>query len=242
MFVTSGGQDVLQVCRNGHVITDLLRTHPELGRSHCDRCGAATLTSCPTCGWTLPGALAVPGLEPIGQRRPPRHCEECGAAFPWVREAVQPASGLADLVLLLHRLPRTIRQLRVRQGERMPFRVEDERDLEDLLRAVLPLRFDDIRQRLRTPRYAPGTRTDFLLAAESIAVAIKQCRPEVRAPQLAEQVREDVEHYRQQRCCDTLVVFVYDPEGHLPEARLAWSDERWSEPEVVCVVAGCNGV
>ena len=36
-------QDAMQVCRNGHVITDLLRTCPERARTHSDRCGAATM-------------------------------------------------------------------------------------------------------------------------------------------------------------------------------------------------------
>jgi hypothetical protein len=43
-------QDVMQVCRNGHVITGLLRTCPERGLSHCDRCGAPTLDRCLTYG------------------------------------------------------------------------------------------------------------------------------------------------------------------------------------------------
>src|ERR1700722_9412525 len=77
--------DVMQVCRNGHVITDRLRGDPESGRSHCDRCGAATLDRCLTCGEQLPGAVEVPGLAPIGAWPTPRYCLVCGAPFPWVR-------------------------------------------------------------------------------------------------------------------------------------------------------------
>ena len=77
------------------------------------------------------------------------------------------------------RLPLVIRQFRVRQGDRPAFRVNDERDLEDLLRSILPLHFDDIRPECRTPSYAAGTRTDFLLSPESIALTIKQAQPRV---------------------------------------------------------------
>ncbi len=76
-------QDVMQVCRNGHVITDRLHSCPESGLAHCDRCGAATLDHCLTCGRELPGAIAVPGLQPIGVRQPPCYCPTCGVAFPW---------------------------------------------------------------------------------------------------------------------------------------------------------------
>jgi hypothetical protein len=237
---TAGFPDVMQVCRNGHVITDQLQGRPDLARSHCERCGAATLSSCPTCGRALPGSLRVAGLEPIGAPRPPSYCEACGAAFPWVQQAGRTvAAPLNDLAALLRRVPRVIRQLRARQGDRQPLRVEDEKDLEDLLRALLALRFDDVRPQLRTPRYAPGTRTDYLLAPEGIAVVCKQCRPGVREPQLREQVREDVEFYRRERTCRTLVVFVYDPEGLLHEPHLVPADagEAESELEVVSVVA-----
>src|SRR5258708_4057366 len=103
-------QDVMQVCRNGHVITDLLRSSPGNSLAHCDRCGAATLDRCPTCGGELPGAVIVPGLTPVGARQPPLFCPNCGAAFPWARRAAQPAAppstALARLEAMLRRLPR----------------------------------------------------------------------------------------------------------------------------------------
>ena len=99
--------DVMQVCRNGHVITDLLHAFPERGRSHCDRCGADTLERCPTCGQELPGAVYVPGLVPVGSRRPPQFCATCGASFPWTERAPfsSPSGPLRQLETLLRRLP-----------------------------------------------------------------------------------------------------------------------------------------
>src|SRR5437588_3474565 len=97
--VTHGGsQDVMQVCRNGHVITDLLLTFPERGLRHCDRCGAATLDGCPTCGLRLPGSIFVPGLVPVGLLQPPQYCSNCGAALPWAkRPGLAPCNPLALL-------------------------------------------------------------------------------------------------------------------------------------------------
>jgi hypothetical protein len=216
----SWAQDVMQVCRNGHVITDLLRSRPERARTHCDRCGAPTLDRCLTCGGELPGAIPVPGLEPVGARPAPLYCSMCGGAFPWAERPAVPSAPLAWLEATLSRLPRAARQLRVRQGERPPFCVADERDLEDLLRALLPLHFDDVRPQSRTPRYALGTRTDFLLAPERIAVTAKIARAGAREAQLAEQLQEDAAHYRAHEGCRTLVGYVHDPEGLLREPRL----------------------
>jgi hypothetical protein len=213
--------DVMQVCRNGHVITDLLRSCPERGLSHCDRCGTATLDRCLTCGTELAGAIAVPGLQPVGNRPPPLYCPACGAAFPWTqRPAALAPPALACLETLLRRLPRAVRQLRVRHGDRPPFRVGDEKDLEDLLRALLPLHFDDVRPHARTPRYAADTCTDFLLAPERIAVTAKFARPDLRDAQLAGQFREDAAYYRAEGSCRTLVGYVHDPEGLVREPHL----------------------
>jgi hypothetical protein len=228
-------QDVMQVCRNGHVITDLLRTCPERALAHCDRCGAVTLDRCSTCGRELPGALVVPGLQPVGVRQAPSFCSTCGAVFPWTKPRHPPKlQALAVLEAMLRRLPRVMRELRVRQTDRPAFRITDERDLEDLVRALLPLHFDDIRPECRTPSYAACTRMDFLLAAERIALAVKFTQPTIR-----EQLQEDSLYYRRDGKCRTLVGFVYDPEAsirdaHVFESSCSAKDEDF---EVRCVVA-----
>lgn len=219
--------DVMQVCRNGHVITDLLHTFPERARSHCERCGAATLDRCLTCGQELPGAIYVPQAPPVGSRRPPQYCSTCGAAFPWTERPAPHGPGpLPVLETLLRRLPRVARELRTRHGERPPFRVADEHDLEDLLRALLPLHFDDIRHESRTPAFAPATRTDFRLMPSGIVLAVKRATPEVGAGELREQLGEDLAYYQAQGGCRLFVAFVYDPEGLLvnpPELEREWA-------------------
>ena len=210
----------MQVCRNGHVITDLLQTFPEQAQSHCDRCGATTLHHCQTCGDPIPGALYVPETAPIGARRPPEYCSACGAAFPWTTSGRAPhgPSSITILEGLLRRLPLVARQLRERHGQRQAFRVADEHDLVDLLRALLPLHFDDIRYESRTPRYAAETRTDFLLAPAAIALTAKRASPALRQELITEQVREDVGYYRQKNLA-TLVAYVFDPEKLYGETR-----------------------
>src|SRR5438552_3351896 len=85
--------DVMQVCCNGHVITTLLHSQPGRALSHCDRCGAATLDRCRTCGQPLQGSVSVPGLSTIGQPPPPPYCSACGAAFPWAALPREPDPG-----------------------------------------------------------------------------------------------------------------------------------------------------
>ncbi len=235
-------QDVMQVCRNGHVITDLLHTYPDRGLSHCDRCGAMTLDRCATCGMEIPGAVHVPGLVPVGRSQPPEFCSSCGAPFPWGKKSELPEASdpIANLERLLRRLPLVIRQLRSRQGNRPAFQVADERDLEDLLRCLLPLYFDDIRPESRTPSYDCGTRTDFRLKPEGIVLTVKRATSRDCEKQLGEQLQEDVAHYEREGGCKTLVGFIQDPEGRLREP--SQLEAMWSKPqdrlELRCVIAG----
>jgi hypothetical protein len=235
----AGEQDVMQVCRNGHVITDLLRGYPERGLSHCDACGAQTVDHCATCGEPIPGAVYVPGLTPAGVRPPPYFCANCGAPFPWARPRRPVSQSLAALETMLRRLPRVIRELRWRHGDGPPFLVESERDLEDLLRALLCLHADEVQPETRTPSYTSGTRTDSLLPRERIAFCAKLARPELEAPQIADQLREDVEYYRKRQGLRKLIALIYDPQGLLREPEVlerAWTSED-GDLHLRCIIA-----
>jgi hypothetical protein len=233
-------RDVMMVCTNGHVVTDRLRTQPDQSRTHCARCGAPTLFRCMTCGLELPGATATSGLVTVGKRQPPGYCSACGAAFPWAKRLTPlPAPLLPALETLLRRLPRTVRELKLQSGSRPAFRLDDERDLEFLLRALLPLCCDDVRLHGRTPAYSNFSRTDFLLMPDRIALTIKLVGAADCEDQLLTQVREDVSHYGHLKACRVLVVLVYDAQGLLVEPERL--ETAWSGPEegfaLRCLVA-----
>ncbi len=229
MSTTTQCQDVMQVCRNGHVVTDLLHVYPDRGLNHCDRCGAPTLDRCPTCGRELPGAVYVPGMVPVGRLEPPRFCADCGAAFPWSANSPQPPSdGWNNLENLLRRLPQVARQLRVRHGDRPAFRITDDRDLEDLVRSLLPLQFDDVRPQCRTPSYSPCTITDFLLEPTATVVNVKRTRKTLGESELGRQLDEDRAYYEARLPRGVLACLIYDPELVLHEPEKL--EAMWSKP------------
>lgn len=121
------------------------------------------------------------------------------------------ASPASVLELLLRRLGRVIRQLRIRQEDRPPFRIQDERDLEDLLRAILPIHFDDIRPEIRQTR-TQGECTDFVLAPEKIAVASFFVRRSNRED-LPDAVQECTDHYEDRLEGGALYCYAFDPAG-----------------------------
>ena len=216
--------DVMQVCRNGHVIHDLLLSCPEHALGRCDRCGAETLEACPTCGAPFPGKTVVAGLVPVGRAKAPSFCFVCGSRLPWARIAEESCTAkIAALVTFLRRMPRVIFQLHYRHAERPPFHVRDQHDLEDLLRAILPLQFDCVFLQNRTPKYARANQTDFLLddAGTQLALTAKMVGSSLDQHEIGRQIQEDVEFYAKTSKCAALVVFIDDREQRL------WGPEKW---------------
>jgi hypothetical protein len=225
------------VCRNGHVITDRLKERPDLRLPRCDRCGADTLDRCDTCGTLFAGANPVPGFEPVGFSALPRICTCCGASFPWAARETSSEEGLlAQLENLLRRLPLVARELGRR--ERSPLVIRDGRDLDDLVRALLPIHFDDVRPESRTPVYSPFTRKTFWLPAAHAVLIAHLVRPGIDEAQLDRWRVDDVEFCRACPEVTALVWYVHDPERRLPNPERL--ESIWSRPEgklaVRCVI------
>ena len=114
------------------------------------------------------------------------------------------------------RLHAVARQLRLRKDSRPTVEVEDDYDLQDLLRALLKMEFDEVGTDEWTPPYAGSiTRTTLLLNREQIAIVAKKTRPGMTTKEIAEQVAADSAFYSARNKCTTLFCFVYDPEGRI---------------------------
>lgn len=75
-------------------------------------------------------------------------------------------------------------------------------------------RFDDVRPEEWTPSYAgSSSRMDFLLKPEKLVVETKMTRKNLDQKRVAEELTIDKGRYRKHSDCETLVAFVYDPEG-----------------------------
>jgi hypothetical protein len=70
-----------ELCLNGHVITGAVENEPEKPSKFCRECGAATIRTCPKCGAVLRGDHVYGNS--ITWMIVPKHCDNCGAPFPW---------------------------------------------------------------------------------------------------------------------------------------------------------------
>lgn len=78
-----------QVCLNGHMINDNVDEHPESNQNFCSKCGAKTITACPSCNAKIRGdyecgVVVIGGLTSVDS-----YCYNCGAAYPWTEAALQ---------------------------------------------------------------------------------------------------------------------------------------------------------
>jgi len=121
------------------------------------------------------------------------------------------------VVSLCRRFPLLIAQLQKRHNHRPAFAVTDEYDLQDLLRGILSLHFDDIRPEEWNPSYGGvQSRSDLLLKPERIVIETKMTRKSLSQRDLVHQLIDDKAQYQGHPDYATLICFVYDPDQLLP--------------------------
>ncbi len=226
-------RDTMQVCLNGHVINGGFRKNPQRNKAFCDSCGEKTITNCLECDKPIPGDLQDTGVVVIsGFKSPaPNCCEYCGEKFPWTRraeakrlkeETEKPIQALQRVFSKFHLIAR---KLRDRYDDRKTLDVNDEYDVQNLLSALLVLYFEDIRPEEWTPSYAgKSSRMDFLLKKEKIVVEVKMTRKGLTDREVGDQLIVDIERYKGHPDCDTLICFIYDPEGRITNSHALSGD------------------
>jgi hypothetical protein len=232
MAISGGTQDVQQVCRNGHQITDSLHGAPHRGRKHCEKCGAPTISKCEACGTNILGKYHLHGVIGGSSASVPEFCVHCGTPFPWAgkKNAAELAKNqwgapMGTVEALCEKFHTVARQLRERHGGRGTIDVSDEYDVQDLLHSLLRIFFDDVRPEEWAPSFAgASSRMDFLLKKEQIVVEVKRSRATLGAKEVGEELLADIARYSAHPDCKTLVCFVYDPEGRVRNPRAVEKD------------------
>lgn len=124
------------------------------------------------------------------------------------------------LIKIFDRFHLVVRQLRNRHNNKSTLDVSDEYDVQNLLHVLLTIDFNDIRAEEWTPSYAgKSSRMDFLLKDFKIVIEVKKTRPSLTAKEVGSQLIEDIGRYRTHPDCETLLCFVYDPEGYVGNPR-----------------------
>ncbi len=118
-----------------------------------------------------------------------------------------------------------VRQLRERSEDRVPFEVEDEHDVRDLLRALLHLEFDDVLMEEWTPDPMSAVKQrDCLIESEGVVIAAFRASRSLGPKEIAELWTATCDRYSPSPDCQVLFGFVYDPEGRIGTPRRLEAD------------------
>lgn len=122
--------DTMQVCMNGHQITNFAQSQPESRKKGCPDCGAETLMACPKCEMPIPGHHHNPGVLSIGIDPVPAFCENCREPYPWTvkktKQGSNPAIAAVDSSSELEAFYRPLRQKpdkRETERDGLPYKV-----------------------------------------------------------------------------------------------------------------------
>lgn len=130
------------------------------------------------------------------------------------------SSPIYNVVNIIDRFHSIAKQLKHRHSDRQTIEIKDEYDVQDLFHALLKLHFDDIRPEEYVPSYAGAdSRVDFLLKNENIIIELKMTRKGLKAKDIGEQLIVDSTRYQLHPNCESLICFVYDPDGFVQNPR-----------------------
>ena len=121
---------------------------------------------------------------------------------------------IEKIEVICNKFHQIVQQMQSRYNNRPTIEIHDEYDVQDLFYYFLNLYFDDIRREENNPSSTDGNAPgDFWLKPEKTIIEIKKTRAGLEDKQLVEELTLDIIKYQAYLDCQTLVCFVYDPEG-----------------------------
>jgi hypothetical protein len=127
-----------------------------------------------------------------------------------------PPPPLHTVVRVCDRFSSVATRFKARRKGRNALVVRDEYDVQYILAALLAVHFDDIRTEEPGGSVAgSSSRVDVLLKRERLLVEIKMTRDGLGEKELGKQLIVDIRQYEAHAECNTLVIFVYDPDRRI---------------------------
>lgn len=128
--------------------------------------------------------------------------------------------ALSRLEHIFNKFHKLIKILEITYHNRNIKPIKNEYDIQWLLRGILSLDFDDIRNEEWTPSYAgSASRMDFLIMPYSIVIEMKMTRDGLDEKKIGEQLIIDIARYQSHPNCKILICFIYDPKNILNNAQ-----------------------
>ena len=127
---------------------------------------------------------------------------------------------VADVLAALEEFPECVRYLNTRRSSGAVLKLDSEADVQDALYLILRPWVRDLVP--ETPTGKTGNRftiRDFLSRALRCVIEAKYVRNADHGKGISKEMHDDIEVYRHNPICDSIVFFIYDPDALIPDQR-----------------------
>lgn len=156
-------------------------------------------------------------------------------------EEIKEENHTENIIQILKWFHKCAQELRHRYANReSTIYINDEYDVQDLLRSILKIFYTDVRAEDYSPSSAWwNSRIDLVLPSEKIIIETKMTSERLTDKQIWEQIAIDIVRYQNHPSFKTLIVFIYDKWDYIRNKRWLISDlERQSRnwKEIIVVI------
>jgi hypothetical protein len=134
-----------------------------------------------------------------------------------------PASGgttVDDVLVALNEFSEIVRYLNTRRSTGTVLALDSEADVQDALYIILRPWVRDLVWETPTDRTANRfTIRDFVSRSLRVVIEAKYVRDEAHGKLISRELHDDIEVYRHNPVCDTIIFFIYDPNALIPDGR-----------------------
>lgn len=125
-----------------------------------------------------------------------------------------------DVLTALNEFSEVVRYLNTRRSTGAVLTLDSEADVQDALYIVLRPWVRDLV--CEAPTDKVGNRfsiRDFVSHSLHTVIEAKFVRDEAHGRSISKELHDDIEVYRQNHACDTIIFFIYDPNALIPDGR-----------------------
>lgn len=130
------------------------------------------------------------------------------------------AQGVVDVCAALDEFSECVRYLNTRRSQGAVLKLDSEAAVQDAMYLILRPWVRDLVAEAPTDRTGNRfTIRDFVSRSLRLVIEAKYVRDKSHGKSISEEFHDDIEVYRHNPLCDTIVFFVYDPDSNIPDVR-----------------------
>ena len=131
-----------------------------------------------------------------------------------------PGTTVEEVLVALNEFSEIVRYLNTRRSTGTVLALDSEADVQDALYIIIRPWVRDLVWETPTDKIANRfTIRDFVSRSLRLVIETKYVRDEAHGKNISKELHDDIEVYRHNPACDTIIFFIYDPNALIPDGR-----------------------